>query len=258
MLETVVISLLVLVGVMSGLWLVSVFRRDVSIADPFWGMGFVIVVAVGQWRSLATDRSILLVTLTLIWGIRLSGFLIWRNWGHGEDRRYGAMRAHHGQRFWWWSCFSVFWLQALILWFVALPQQLAIAAAKPEPLGILDLLGGGVWAVGLAFESLGDWQLARFKSRPENAGRVMDRGLWRYTRHPNYFGDFCVIWGFYIVAFAGGAGLTIASPILMSFLLLQVSGVRLLEQTISERRPAYADYIRRTSAFFPLPPRNSP
>jgi len=252
---TLLITLAAIMLSMFALWLASLVRRDASLVDPFWGFGFV-VVAWLAWllNSPTTSRATLLVGLTTIWGLRLSLFLLGRNWNHGEDRRYAAMRAHHGRSFWWVSLFSVFLLQAAILWFVSLPTQVALAKDEPVSLGWLDALGSGVWAVGLFFEAVGDWQLARFRSDPRNAGRVLDRGLWRFTRHPNYFGDFCVWWGLYLIAAAGGVGWTIASPLLMSVLLLRVSGVTLLERTITERRPDYAAYQARTSAFFPWRP----
>ncbi len=142
------------------------------------------------------------------------------------------------------------------MWFVSLPLQVAAAVHADASLGWLDLSGGLLWLLGWTFESVGDWQLARFKSDPAHAGRVFDRGLWRYTRHPNYFGDACVWWGLYLIAAAGGAGWTLASPLVMSFLLLKVSGVALLESTIGERRPEYAAYRQRTNAFLPGPPRS--
>jgi steroid 5-alpha reductase family enzyme len=221
-------------------WLVSIARRDASLFDPFWGTGFVVVA----WLACVLNRPVepramLLAVLTTLWGLRLSLFLLWRNWGHGEDRRYRAMRDHWGPRFWWVSYVTVFLLQGVILWFG------------------LDIAGLGLWTVGVLFESLGDWQLARFKADPANAGRVMDRGLWRYTRHPNYFGDFCVWWGLYLIAAAGGAWWTVGSPLLMSLFLMRVSGVTLLEQTIVDRRPDYAAYQRRTNAFFPGLPKGS-
>jgi len=237
------------------LWFVSLARRDASIADAFWGTGFVIVAWMAWWlNSPAVPRVLIMTGLTTAWGLRLSLFLLWRNMGHGEDRRYAAMRAHHAQRFWWVSLFTVFLLQGALLWFVSLPLQVAAAQNSATPLGWLDAAGIGVWAVGLFFETVGDWQLARFKSNPSHAGQVMDRGLWRYTRHPNYFGDFCVWWGVYLIAAGGGAHWTVVSPLLMSLLLLRVSGVTLLEQTITERRPDYAAYQARTNAFFPGPP----
>jgi steroid 5-alpha reductase family enzyme len=238
------------------LWLLSLAKRDASIVDPFWGCGFAIVALVAVWlNSPPSARTSMLAIMTAAWGLRLSLFLFWRNWGHGEDRRYQAMRDHHGPRFWWASLFTVFLLQAVILWFVSLPIQVATIRAEPSPLGWLDALGCFLWAIGLTFESIGDLQLARFNADPDNTGRVMDRGLWKFTRHPNYFGDFCVWWGLYFIAASGGAWWTVASPLLMSFLLMKVSGVTLLERSIVERRPNYAEYQTRTNAFFPGPPR---
>ena len=204
-----------------------------------------------------TQRGWLLIILVTIWGLRLSLYLLWRNWGHGEDRRYAAMRQNHGPRFWWVSLFTVFLLQAIILWFVSLPIQFAAIAPGPINMTLFDVAGIAFWSVGLFFEAVGDWQLARFKSDPLNSGRVMDRGLWKYTRHPNYFGDFCIWWGIYLIAASGGAAWTIASPLLMSLLLMKVSGVTLLESTITDRRPEYADYRRRTNAFFPGPQKSA-
>ena len=195
--------------------------------------------------------------LTVLWGLRLSMYLLWRNWGHGEDRRYQAMRAHQGQRFWWLSLLTVFWLQAAILWFVSLPVQVTAVTDDAGPIGWLDAIGGALFLVGFGFETVGDWQLARFKRDPANRGQVMDRGLWRYTRHPNYFGDACVWWGLFLIAACGGAWWTILSPVVMTTLLLKVSGVSLLEKSITERRPEYAAYQARTNAFFPGPPRRA-
>lgn len=252
------LTLLVTLTLLWIVWLISLIRHDASVVDPFWGLGFVGVAWLCWSLSRApSDRATLIVILTTIWGVRLSLFLLWRNWGHGEDRRYRKMRDHHGRRFWRVSLFTVFLLQAVILWFVALPVQVTIAQNEPTSLGPLDAIGVALWCVGLYFEAVGDWQLARFSAEPANAGRVMDQGLWRYTRHPNYFGDFCVWWGLYLIATAGGAAWTVASPIVMSVLLLKVSGVALLESTIAQRRPGYREYVARTNAFFPAPPRAS-
>jgi steroid 5-alpha reductase family enzyme len=242
-----------------GLWLLSVYLRNSSIVDVFWGIGFALVAIGGfVWgQALAAPRSILISAMVCVWGLRLAGYLLWRNTGHGEDPRYAAMRRRWGARFWWVSLVSVFALQGAILWIVSLPIQ-AVQAAPGGPLGGLDAVGVAVWLVGLLFESVGDHQLARFKADPANEGAVMDRGLWRYTRHPNYFGDFCIWWGMFAVALSAPYGLyTIASPALMSFLLLRVSGVPLLERGMHNRHPRYADYTRRTSAFFPRPPRRA-
>lgn len=238
------------------LWIMSLLRRDASIIDPFWGLGFVIVACLSsRLNSPTAFRVQLLVSMVAVWGLRLSLFLLWRNWGHGEDRRYGSMREKHGKRFWWVSLLTVFLLQGVILCFVALPIQVAAIVNLSAPLSWIDGVGIFIWVVGVFFEAVGDWQLARFKADAQNAGKVMDRGLWRFTRHPNYFGDFCVWWGLYFVAAAGGAGWTVISPLVMSFLLMKVSGVTLLEQTITDRRPDYAAYKSRTNAFFPGPPR---
>lgn len=254
---TLLTTLVAVAAMLTLVWLVSLAKRDASIIDPCWGLGFVLVAVGSVWLNLPPGpRVILLLLLTALWGLRLSSFLAWRNWGHGEDRRYQAMRHYHGRRFWWVSLFTVFMLQALILWFVSLPIQVTAAAAHGEhPLGWLDALGVLLWGVGFTFETVGDWQLARFKADPRNAGKVMTRGLWKFTRHPNYFGDCCVWWAIYLIAAAGGAWWTIGSPLLMTVLLLRISGVTLLEKTIGERRPDYADYQARTNAFFPGPPR---
>ena len=193
---TLLTTLATIMATMALVWLLSLARRDASIVDPFWGSGFAIVALTASWLNFPPSaRTTLLVALTAVWGLRLSLFLLWRNWGHGEDRRYQAMRDHHGQRFWWVSLFTVFMLQAVILWFVSLPIQVTASQDETNPLHWLDGLGVLIWTIGFAFEAVGDWQLARFKADPANAGRVMDRGLWRFTRHPNYFGDFCRLVG---------------------------------------------------------------
>ena len=252
-------SLIVIAAAMMLLWLVSLLRRDASIVDAFWGTGFILVVGFALLTTPEAQthpRCWLLVSLVLIWGLRLSLHLLRRNLQHGqEDYRYRAMRDYHGDRFWWVSLFTVFLLQGGILWVVAMPVLATINVSTERDLGVLDAIGVAVWLVGFFFESVGDYQLARFLKDPQNAGRVMNQGLWRYTRHPNYFGDFCVWWGLYLISIRGGASWTIFAPLLMSFLLIKVSGVRLLEKTVTTRRPEYADYQARTSAFFPWPPR---
>jgi steroid 5-alpha reductase family enzyme len=248
-------SALVLAGLMFGSWLVSLLRRDASLADIVWGLGFVAVA----WTSLLvagsrSDRAWALSGLTTIWGLRLASYLLWRKWGQGEDPRYAELRQRGGKRFWLKSLWIVFGLQGLLIWLVSLPVQRAIA--RGQPLGPLDAVGILLWVIGFLFESIGDWQLARFKADPAHAGRVCDRGLWRYTRHPNYFGDFLVWWGLWLLSAMGGAGLwTILSPLVMSWLLLRVSGVALTERRLAERSEAYRLYMQRTSAFFPWPPR---
>lgn len=238
---------------MTILWLVSLARRDASIVDVWWGLGFVLIGGVAYQAGPGGARPLLALGMVGVWGTRLAVYLAWRNWGAGEDPRYQAMRRAWGERFWWVSFVTVFLLQGVLMWIVSVPVQRAMAF--DSPLGFLDFAGLGLWALGLFFEAVGDTQLARFKADPANAGRVMDRGLWRYTRHPNYFGDFLVWWGLWLVAVSvpGGAW-TIVGPVVMSVLLMRVSGVPLLEKSLRRRRPDYEDYCRRTSAFFPWPP----
>lgn len=245
---------------MLALWALSLLLRDASIVDIYWGPGFA-VLACTAWALGSGGlpaRAALATGLVSLWALRLGGYLLWRNWGEGEDPRYQAMRRHWGARFPLMSLLTVFALQGALMWFVSMPVQVVHASGAEVPLGPLDALGVVLFATGLFFESVGDWQLARFKADPDNRGRVMDRGLWRFTRHPNYFGDCVVWWGLYAIACATPAGpFTLLSPILMTFLLLRVSGVALLERSIGKRRPDYAAYVQRTSAFFPLPPRSS-
>ncbi|MXZ30593.1 MAG: DUF1295 domain-containing protein [Acidimicrobiia bacterium] len=240
-------------------WLVSLRLRDASIVDPLWGLSYVAVawmlLAWGDEASTAA-RTWLMLAMVTVWGLRLGVHLTARKWGEPEDYRYAAMRGRRPRAFTWWSLVMVFGLQGALIVVVSLPVQAVVGASGgPSALGPLDWLGCAVWAVGLAFETTGDEQLRRFKSDPANRGAVLQRGLWRYTRHPNYFGDFCVWWGSYLVAASAGGAWTIAGPLVMSILLLRVSGVAMLESTITDRRPGYADYVRRTSAFVPLPPR---
>jgi steroid 5-alpha reductase family enzyme len=245
-------ALPVLLAAAAVTWVVSVVQRNVTIVDTLWSLLFVIA-AVVYAGSVATPgpRAWLVLALVSVWGVRLAGYLAWRNRGHEEDRRYQAIRRRNEPNFALKSLWLIFGFQAVLAWVISLPLAGAIAGAAP--LGALDALGIVLWGVGVFFEAAGDWQLARFKRDPANAGRVMDCGLWRYTRHPNYFGDFCVWWGFYLFALSAGAWWTIVGPLIMSFLLLRFSGVRLLERDIGERRPAYAEYVRRTNAFFPGP-----
>jgi steroid 5-alpha reductase family enzyme len=235
-------------------WLVSLLRRDVSIVDSLWAL----MIALGGWLYAVAapetgPRVALVLGLASLWALRLSGHITWRNWGHGEDRRYQAIRARNQPNFEIKSLYLVFGLQAALAWVVAWPLMTALAG--DAPLGWLDGLGAGLWLFGIAYEAVADRQLARFRADPASAGRVMDRGLWAWSRHPNYFGEACVWWGAWLVALSAGGAWTIVAPLLMTVLLLRVSGVALLEQDIGERRPAYADYIARTNAFFPWPPR---
>jgi steroid 5-alpha reductase family enzyme len=236
-------------------WLWSLAKDDVSIVDSLWSLMFLVVAAVYAALADATGpRTLLVLALVAIWAIRLSAYITVRNHGLPEDYRYQQIRRNNEPGFRFKSLYIVFGLQALLAWGISLP--LVVATSGQAILGPFDYAGIALWLVGVLFEAVGDLQLARFKRDPENRGRVLDTGLWRYTRHPNYFGNFTLWWGFYLIALSAGGWWTIVSPLLMSFLLLRVSGVALLEKDIGERRPAYAGYIRRTNAFFPGPRRS--
>jgi steroid 5-alpha reductase family enzyme len=241
---------------MTALWLLSLRLRDASIADVFWGAGFALVAVLAAAVSPPSARALLLAGLASAWGLRLALHL-GRRWARKreEDRRYQAMRAAWGDRFPLVSLGTVFLLQGALLLVVSLPLQAGAAYGGSRPLGLLDAAGVLAFAVGLLFEAVGDAQLARFLRDPASRGRVLQSGLWRYTRHPNYFGDALLWWGLGLVGAASGAWWCLAGPALMTFLLLRVSGVTLLEKEMAGRRPEYAAYVRRTSAFVPLPPR---
>lgn len=239
------------------LWLLSLVLRDASIVDIWWGPGFAAITAVVFWHVAPEGpRPLLLLGLVTLFGLRLGTHLLLRNWGEHEDPRYQAMRRHWEGRFPWVSLATVFGLQGVLMWLVSLPLQITVFADDGSPFGLLDVCGLLLFVIGFAFESIGDLQLTRFRSREENEGLVLSRGLWRYTRHPNYFGNALMHWGFFLIACAGAgttALVTLISPLLMTFLLLRISGVALLERSISKRRPDYEDYKRSTNAFIPGP-----
>lgn len=241
------------------LWLVSVIIKDVSIVDLFWGAGFVIVNAV--YFFLSGDyytRKILLIGLVSLWGLRLAIYLSWRNIGKGEDFRYREFRRKYGpDRYWWISFFQTFLLQGALMMFVSLPLLGVHTESKSNDLHWLDFLGLAVYIIGFSFEAGGDYQLARFKRNPGNKGKVLDTGFWKYTRHPNYFGDAAVWWSFAIFSIASGSYWTIIGSLGMTLLIIKVSGVSLLEKSLNETKPQYRDYIERTSAFLPWFPKKT-
>lgn len=236
-------------------WMVSIFRRDVSIVDSVWSLMFLAMAftytAPAWLNGELGARATLLLLLVSAWALRLSIYISWRNSGEGEDRRYQAIRRRHEPGFALKSLYLVFGLQGLLAWFISLP--ILAAATGTASLGMLDVVAVLIFLTGFLFETVADAQLAAFKADPDNSGKVLDSGLWGYTRHPNYFGECLVWWGFYLLAVAAGGWWSFPAPLLMSFLLLRVSGVTLLERDIGERRPAYRDYARRTNAFIPGP-----
>jgi steroid 5-alpha reductase family enzyme len=237
-------------------WALCTARRNAGLVDIFWSLFFVVAAAIYALDSEAfTERALIVLALVVLWAVRLAGYLAWRNWDEPEDRRYREMRERHAPRFALKSLYLVFGLQAVLAWLISAPLFAAVSGSSP--LNILDLTGALLVLSGIVFESVADAQLAAFKADPGNRGKVMDRGLWRYTRHPNYFGEFCVWWGFWLLALAAGRAWTVFAPLLITFMLLRVSGVTLLEKDIAERRPAYRDYKQRTNAFFPGPPKRA-
>jgi steroid 5-alpha reductase family enzyme len=253
MLQTWLHALPYLLGAGFFTWLLSLRLRNVAIVDTLWSLMFVLAACVYAAASTPLGpRAQLLLALVTIWGLRLALYLGVRTYGHEEDRRYQKIRRRNDPGFAWKSLYLVFGLQAVLAWIISLPLLGGIVGDE-SPLGLLDYAGAALWLVGFYFEAVSDWQLARFKADPANAGQVMDRGLWGLTRHPNYFGDFCVWWGFGLIALAAGAWWSLLGPVLMSVLLLRVSGVTLLERDIGKRRPGYEEYIRSTNAFFPGP-----
>lgn len=237
-------------------WGIATVRRNAGLVDIFWSLFLLLALAVYLASTTAmSPRALLVLALVTTWSLRLSIYLAARNWNAPEDHRYRAIRERNEPGFAWKSLYLVFGLQALLAWLISAP--LAASVGSESPLGVLDLAGVVLVVVGISVETIADAQLARFKADPANAGGVMDRGLWRYSRHPNYFGEFLVWWGLYLIALGAGAWWTVLSPLLMSVLLLKVSGVALLEEDICVRRPAYRDYLRRTNAFFPGPPRGA-
>ena len=247
-------ALVLILSVAIAAWVVSVAIRNVAFVDSLWSLFFLIAaVAFAAAAAPLSARGLLVTTLVAVWALRLSIYITARNWGEPEDYRYQKIRANNEPGFSFKSLYIVFGLQGVLAWIIAMPLMPAIMNAGG--IGPIEVLAFALWLVGFVFEAGGDYQLAKFKRDAANKGRVLNSGFWRYTRHPNYFGDFCVWWAFYLFAFSANGWWTLLSPLLMSFLLLKVSGVAMLEKTITDRRPEYAEYIRRTNAFFPGAPK---
>ena len=248
---------IIILGLMILLWLWSIAIKNVSIVDVFWGLGFVIVNTYYIFASGdLTPRKLVVVVLVSIWGIRLASHIFFRNIGKGEDFRYQEFRRKYGpERYWWVSFFQTFLLQGVLMMIVSLPLLGVSGSGSSGVLGWLDYLAILLWIVGFSFEAGGDFQLVKFKKNPANKGKVLDKGFWRYTRHPNYFGDAAVWWAFALFSIASGSYWQIIGSVIMTLLLIKVSGVALLEKTLKETKPQYAEYVRKTNAFLPWFPR---
>ncbi len=249
----------VILGLMVFLWLVSLVLKNSSIVDIFWGAGFVITGWV--YFLLTPDgfigRKLLIVVLSTIWGLRLTLHVLIRNWGKPEDFRYQKWRNESGKIWWFKSLFQVFLLQGFLMWVISTPLLAAQYFNRTPNLNLFDYTGVLIWAVGFFFETAGDLQLTRFKRNPANKGKLLSTGVWRLSRHPNYFGDAAQWWGFFLIALAAGGWWSIFSPVIMTLFLVQVSGVVLLEKTLTNSKPGYKEYVARTSAFIPWFPKKS-
>ena len=237
------------------LWLLSLVFKNASIVDIFWGIGFVIVT----WLAFSLGagyipRKQLVAVLVTIWGLRLALHIGIRNWGKPEDFRYAKWRQDNGSRWWWFSFFQVFLLQGVLMWIISAPLIAAQTSGYPVIITPLDMIGVVLWLIGMFFEALGDLQLMLFKANPANKGKLLTTGVWRFTRHPNYFGESALWWGYYVIALASGSWWTVFSPIIMTWLLLRVSGVAMLERTMKVK-PGYEEYMKNTSEFFPWFPK---
>ncbi|MBA4849076.1 DUF1295 domain-containing protein [Emticicia sp. BO119] len=244
-------GLIVIMFCFTVLWLISILLKDSSIIDIFWGTGFVLTVWFYRYSGGLDDaRSLIFCSIVTLWGLRLSIHLAFRNIGKGEDYRYKEWRKESGKKWWWVSFFKVFLLQGILLWLIS---SLYVPALSSEfnDLQPLDYIGIGIWLMGFIFEAAGDWQLTQFKKKSSNKGKVLQTGLWSRTRHPNYFGDAAQWWGYFLFACTNQQYLFAFSPLLMTFLLMQVSGVTLLEKKLTETKPQYDEYVNRVPAFFP-------
>lgn len=250
-------ALLLILALMTTLWVVSVMIKNVSIVDLFWGLGFVIVNAYYFYASGEFfTRKILILILVSIWGLRLSIYLALRNIGKGEDFRYKEFRKNYGpKRYWWISFFQTFLLQGILMWLISLPLLGANFYTDTNELSVLDYFAIFVWIIGFIFEAGGDYQLASFKKNSANKGKVLNTGLWRYTRHPNYFGDSAIWWAYGLFCIASGSYWPVLGAVVMTLLIIKVSGVALLEKSLKTDKPEYNDYIQKTSAFFPWFPK---
>jgi steroid 5-alpha reductase family enzyme len=248
---------LIILALITLLWIWSVFIKNVSIVDIFWGFGFVVVNVIYAYMSGELNaRKILILTLVSIWGIRLVIYLAIRNIGKGEDFRYQEFRRNYGpKRYWWFSFFQTFLLQGVLIMIISLPLLGIHSSATSGDLNVLDYLGILVWIIGFTFETVGDFQLACFKKNVKNKGKVLNKGFWKYTRHPNYFGDSAVWWAYGIFSIAAGSYWQIIGSIIMTLLIIKISGVSLLEKTLKDTKPQYRDYIQKTNSFFPWFPK---
>jgi steroid 5-alpha reductase family enzyme len=251
----VLISLVAIVALFTILWYVSVRLEDSSIVDIAWGPSILVLSLIYYFTGNGAPlRAGLTVALVAIWAIRLGVHLYLRNQTQGEDARYEIMRSRRGRSWWWYSYFRVFLLQALTAWVASIPLYFAIVSVAPQNLTIIDYLGVLLFAIGFGFEAVGDEQLRQFRNKPRNVKLVLETGLWQYSRHPNYFGEALLWWGFGLLGAATGGVVGLIVPALLTYFLMNISSM-LLERSLMRNRRAYAGYAEATSAFLPRTPR---
>ena len=234
----------------SVIWIVSLLKKDAGIMDIFWGLGFVVagfIYLSANYSSAWQPR--ILYLLVLLWGLRLTLHIGVRNLGEAEDARYSNWRQQFGKKWWWYSYLRVFILQGAVMWIVSIP--LLFGLQDKSQLSMFDWVGILLFATGFLFETIGDWQLRKFKKDPANKGKVLNTGLWSLTRHPNYFGEALLWWGFTLIAIQLGTLWILISPVIMTWLLMKVSGVTMLDDLLRKTKPGYVEYIENTNAFFP-------
>ena len=241
------------------LWLISIPLKNVSIVDAFWGTGFVVVnVAYFMLETHMYTRNLVVLCLVSVWGIRLSAYLFKRNYGKPEDFRYQEFRRHYGaERYWWFSFFQVFVLQGTLIMLVSLPLFGIHHETVSNELNAIDYIALLCWCVGFLFEAIGDYQLTKFKKNPDNKGTILKTGLWRYTRHPNYFGDASVWLSFGLFSIASGGYWQIVGALAMIYLIINISGVAMLEKSLQKTKPGYKEYVASTNAFIPWFPKKA-
>ncbi len=255
---TLTINLSIAMGAVLLLWLISIPLRDVSIIDMFFA---VILMGIASVSFVISDgspsRKLLLMVLVVLWGLRITAHLVKRNWGHGEDPRYSKLRnwVKNDRSFHWFSLHKVFLLQGIVLWLTSLPVQFAMVYQQPSQLGWSALAGTMVWTLGFLFETISDAQLTRFRANHTNQGKVLNTGLWKYSRHPNYFGELCVWWGIFLVACDSPVGIfTIIGPVTYSYLVINITGQRTLDKKLAKEKPGYKAYMETTNGLIPWPP----
>lgn len=256
MLPLYVQGFILILCLMTTLWVISIVLKNVSIVDMFWGLGFVLVNTYYYFNTDTTPAKLILLLLVAVWGLRLSVYLAWRNIGKPEDFRYQEFRKKYGEKnYWWISFFQTFLLQGILMAIISLPLLGINLYSTSQSLNFLDYLGILVWLVGFVFEAGGDMQLTRFKKDIANKGKVLNTGFWHYTRHPNYFGDSAVWWGFGLICISAGSYWFVIGSVIMTLLIIKVSGVALLEKSLKDQKPEYKDYILKTSSFIPWFPK---